>query len=100
MEALPIFALMLGLGGLALFLYLGTRRSGGIPNVPPRRKGRIKESFWLSAEEFEAFVTDQCLEEPNNPDLFQVWVRSGTREIAAVSMRSGNEVTVSTVSLP
>ena len=50
MEALPIFALMLGLGGLALFLYLGTRRPGGIPNVPPRRKGRIKERLARRAE--------------------------------------------------
>ena len=99
MFALPIITTIIAFCGLVLFVYLGTRRATGIQSVPRRKKGRINESRWLSEETFAAFVTDHDLEQPRNPHLFDVWVRSGTREIAAVTMKSGNQVLVSTVEM-
>jgi len=69
------------------------------PTVPPRKRGRVNDSVWLSQAEFDAFTKKNDLVPPRNPDLYSVWVRSGSFVVVAVSMKSGDRIAVSKVSM-
>lgn len=98
-SALPLLATLGILAALGYLIYLGTRKSHDIPYVPPKRAGRVSESVWFDQADFDEFIKKHDLALPRNPARYTVWVRAGSFEIAAVSMRNGDSVAVSRVSM-
>ena len=99
MSSLPVIIAIGLIAAIGFLFFLIARRPSGIPTVPPRKKGRVTESVWLSQAEFDAFIGENDLAPPRNPDLYRVWVRSGSFVIVAVSMKSGDRIAVSKVSM-
>jgi len=99
MLSLPGITVIAVIVVLALFLFLIRRRPSDIPTVPPRKRGRVNDSVWLFQAEFDAFTKENDLVPPRNSALYSVWVRSGTFVVVAVSMKSGDRIAVSKVSM-
>ena len=97
MLSLPGITVMAIIVALAFLLFLIWPRRSDIPAVPPRKRGRVNDSVWLSQAELDAFIRKNDLVPPRNPDLYSVWVRSGSFVIVAVSMKSGDRFAVSKV---